>query len=159
MNQEMLDKITTGRGFIAALDQSGGSTPSALERYGIPRTAYSDEDGMFDLIHEMRTRIMTSSAFTGERILAAILFEQTMERDVDGLGSAEYLWTRKRVVPFLKVDQGLAEEGDGVKPMKPMPHLDATPRRGPAPGVSPCERHSPCSPCSSAPGAGASDVP
>lgn len=125
MNQEMLDKITTGKGFIAALDQSGGSTPSALERYGIPRSAYSDEAGMFDLIHRMRTRIMTSPAFTGDRILAAILFEQTMDREVDGMGSAEYLWTRKHVVPFLKVDQGLAEQADGVKTMRPMPHLDA----------------------------------
>jgi fructose-bisphosphate aldolase class I len=125
VNQQMLDKITTGKGFIAALDQSGGSTPSALERYGIPRSAYSDEGGMFDLIHRMRTRIMTSPVFTGDRILAAILFEQTMDREVDGLGSAEYLWTRKNVVPFLKVDQGLAEQADGVKTMKPMPHLDA----------------------------------
>ena len=125
MNQDMLTRIRTGLGFVAALDQSGGSTPTALERYGIPRTAYADEAGMFDLIHAMRTRIMTSPVFGGDRILAAILFEQTMERQVDGLGSAEYLWTRKHVVPFLKVDLGLAEEAHGVKTMKPMPGLDA----------------------------------
>jgi fructose-bisphosphate aldolase, class I len=135
VNQQMLDKITTGKGFIAALDQSGGSTPSALERYGIPHSAYSDEAGMFDLIHRMRTRIMTSPVFTGDRILAAILFEQTMDREVDGLGSAEYLWTRKHVVPFLKVDQGLAEQADGVKTMKPMPHLDALLERALGNGV------------------------
>jgi fructose-bisphosphate aldolase, class I len=125
VNQEMLTKITTGRGFVAALDQSGGSTPSALERYGIPRSAYADDAGMFDLVHAMRTRIVTSPVFTGERILAAILFEQTMDRQVEGLGTAEYLWQRKQVVPFLKVDQGLADERHGVKTMKPMPHLDA----------------------------------
>jgi fructose-bisphosphate aldolase class I len=113
----MLTRIRTGQGFVAALDQSGGSTPTALERYGIPRSAYADEAGMFDLIHAMRTRIMTSPVFGGDRILAAILFEQTMDRQVDGLGSAEYLWTRKHVVPFLKVDLGLAEEAHGVKAM------------------------------------------
>ncbi|HEX6918383.1 MAG TPA: fructose bisphosphate aldolase [Phycicoccus sp.] len=124
MNAEMLTQIRTGTGFIAALDQSGGSTPKALERYGVPASAYTDEAGMFDLIHAMRTRVITSPVFTGDRILAAILFEQTMDRQIEGLGSAEYLWTRKHVVPFLKVDKGLQDEADGVKLMKPMPHLD-----------------------------------
>jgi fructose-bisphosphate aldolase class I len=124
MNAEMLTQIRTGAGFIAALDQSGGSTPKALERYGVPASAYTDEAGMFDLIHAMRTRVITSPVFTGDRILAAILFEQTMDRQIEGLGSAEYLWTRKHVVPFLKVDKGLEDEADGVKLMKPMPHLD-----------------------------------
>ena len=124
MNAEMLTQIRTGTGFIAALDQSGGSTPKALERYGVPASAYTDEAGMFDLIHAMRTRVITSPVFTGDRILAAILFEQTMDRQIEGLGSAEYLWTRKHVVPFLKVDKGLQDEARGVKLMKPMPHLD-----------------------------------
>ena len=131
----MLTKIRTAKGFIAALDQSGGSTPKALERYGIPRSAYADAAAMFDLVHDMRTRIMTSPAFTGERILAAILFEQTMDRQVEGLGSAEYLWTRKQVVPFVKVDQGLADEAHGAKMMKPMPDLDALLRRAKEHGV------------------------
>ncbi|GAA4412688.1 fructose bisphosphate aldolase [Fodinibacter luteus] len=135
MNDDMLTKVRTGRGFIAALDQSGGSTPKALQRYGIPESAYTDEDAMFDLIHEMRTRIMTSPVFTGERILAAILFEQTMDRQVDGVGSAEYLRTRKQVVPFLKVDQGLAGEADGARLMKPMPGLDALLERAVGHGV------------------------
>lgn len=135
MNQDMLTKVRTGQGFIAALDQSGGSTPTALKRFGIPESAYTDEAGMFDLIHEMRTRIMTSPVFTGDRILAAILFEQTMDRQVDGLGAAEYLWTRKRVVPFVKVDKGLEGEGDGVKLMKPMPDLDALLERATGHGV------------------------
>ena len=135
MNQDMLTKVRTGRGFIAALDQSGGSTPTALKRFGIPESAYGDEAGMFDLIHEMRTRIMTSPVFTGERILAAILFEQTMDRQVDGLGAAEYLWVRKQVVPFLKVDKGLDAEGDGVRLMKPMPELDALLERATGHGV------------------------
>ncbi|HET7821749.1 MAG TPA: fructose bisphosphate aldolase [Ornithinibacter sp.] len=135
MNQEMLAKITTGQGFVAALDQSGGSTPTALERYGIPRSAYPDEAGMFDLVHAMRTRIVTSPVFTGERILAAILFEQTMDRQVEGLGTAEYLWQRKQVVPFLKVDQGLADAQHGVKTMKPIPHLDALLERAIGHGV------------------------
>ncbi|HSO63853.1 MAG TPA: fructose bisphosphate aldolase [Ornithinibacter sp.] len=125
MNQDMLTRIRTGTGFIAALDQSGGSTPTALKRYGIPETAYSDEAGMFDLIHAMRTRIITSPVFTGDRILAAILFEQTMDRQIEDVGSAEYLWTRKRVVPVLKVDKGLEGEADGARLMKPMPDLDA----------------------------------
>jgi fructose-bisphosphate aldolase class I len=120
----MLDRIRTGQGFLAALDQSGGSTPKALELYGVQESAYSDESEMFDLIHQMRTRIVTSPAFTGERILGAILFEQTMDRQIDGLGSAEYLWTRKHVVPFLKVDRGLEEVAHGAQTMKPIPGLE-----------------------------------
>lgn len=135
MNQEMLTKITTGRGFIAALDQSGGSTPKALRLYGVPESAYSDEAGMFDLIHQMRTRIITSPVFTGDRILAAILFEQTMEREIGGMGSAEYLWTQKQIVPFLKVDKGLEDESDGARLMKPIPGLDATLDRAKGHGV------------------------
>ena len=135
MNQDMLTRITTGTGFIAALDQSGGSTPKALERYGVPGSAYADEAGMYDLIHQMRTRVITSRVFTGERILASILFEQTMERQIDGVGSAEYLWTRKGIVPFLKVDKGLEDEADGARRMKPMPDLDAVLERATAHSV------------------------
>lgn len=124
MNEQQREQMGTGRGFIAALDQSGGSTPKALRLYGIAEDAYSSEEQMFDLIHQMRTRIITSPAFTGERIIGSILFEQTMDRDIEGLGSAEYLWTVKHVVPFLKVDKGLAAEEDGVQVMKPMPGLD-----------------------------------
>ncbi len=125
MNTDMLDKIANGQGFIAALDQSGGSTPKALAQYGIGEQAYSTDEEMFDLVHQMRTRIMTSPAFTGERILGAILFEGTMERQVEGVPTATYLWQTKNVVPFLKVDKGLADEADGVQLMKPMPDLDA----------------------------------
>ena len=124
MNTEQLHKVESAAGFIAALDQSGGSTPKALLAYGLDETAYADEAQMFDLIHRMRTRIMTSPAFTGERILGAILFEMTMERQVAGKGAAEYLWEDKHVVPFVKVDKGLAEESDGVRLMKPMPGLE-----------------------------------
>ena len=124
MNEQQRDQMGTGRGFIAALDQSGGSTPKALRLYGIAEDSYSGEEQMFDLIHQMRTRIITSPAFTGERIIGSILFEQTMDRDIEGLGSADYLWTVKHVVPFLKVDKGLADEADGVQVMKPMPGLD-----------------------------------
>ncbi len=124
MNVEQLQKIESGAGFIAALDQSGGSTPKALMAYGLDETSYANEAEMFDLIHEMRTRIMTSPAFTGERILGAILFEMTMDRQVNGKGAAEYLWEDKRVVPFVKVDKGLEDEADGVRMMKPMPGLD-----------------------------------
>jgi len=124
MNTEMLDKVANGHGFIAALDQSGGSTPKALRLYGIPEDQYSGEAEMFDLIHAMRTRIMTSPAFNGDRILGAILFEQTMDRQVAGVDTPAYLWEQKRVVPFLKVDKGLAEERDGVQLMKPIPDLD-----------------------------------
>jgi len=125
MNADMLHRMRTGKGFIAALDQSGGSTPKALSLYGIDESSYSGEAQMYDLIHQMRTRIMTSPAFTGERVLGAILFEQTMEREVEGLGSAEYLWQVKQIVPFLKVDKGLQDEKDGARLMKPMPDLDA----------------------------------
>ena len=125
MNDDMLARIKTGKGFIAALDQSGGSTPKALRLYGIEDAAYSDDTEMFDLIHRMRTRIITSPVFNGERILAAILFEQTMDRQIAGMGSAEYLWTQKQVVPFLKVDKGLEAEADGARMMKPIPDLDA----------------------------------
>ena len=123
VNDDMLDKVRTGQGFIAALDQSGGSTPKALGLYGIGDDAWSNDDEMFDLMHAMRTRIVTSPAFDGDRILGAILFEQTMDRQIDGLGSAEYLWSRKNVVPFLKVDKGLADVADGVQIMKPIPGL------------------------------------
>ena len=124
MSNEQTQKIAAGRGFIAALDQSGGSTPKALRVYGVPEDAYSGEDEMFDLIHEMRTRIITSPSFTGDRIIGAILFEQTMDRQIEGRDSADYLWDVKEVVPFLKVDKGLAPEVDGVQVMKPIPQLD-----------------------------------
>jgi len=124
MNTDMRNQMGSGKGFIAALDQSGGSTPKALRLYGIEESAYSGDEQMFDLIHRMRTRIMTSPAFNGDRILGAILFEMTMDRQVEGLGSAEYLWTRKQVVPFLKVDKGLADQVDGAQVMKPIPGLD-----------------------------------
>ena len=135
MNNEQLAKIRSGAGFVAALDQSGGSTPKALRLYGIPEDAYSNEAEMFDLIHKMRTRIIKSPSFGGDRILGAILFEMTMDRDIDGMGSAEYLWKVKQVVPFLKVDQGLAQEVDGAQVMKPMPDLDALLERATAKGV------------------------
>ena len=125
MNDAQRQRMATGKGFIAALDQSGGSTPKALRLYGLDETAYASEAEMFDEIHKMRTRIITSPAFDGSRILAAILFEMTMDRQIDGVGTAEYLWTAKQVVPFLKVDKGLADEVDGAQAMKPMPDLDA----------------------------------
>lgn len=121
---KQLEKIRTATGFIAALDQSGGSTPKALAVYGIGADAWSSDEEMFTIVHQMRTRIMTSPAFTGERILGAILFENTMEREIEGRHSAEYLWEVKNVVPFLKVDKGLAAEEDGVQLMKPIPDLD-----------------------------------
>jgi fructose-bisphosphate aldolase class I len=123
MNQQQHDKVRSGQGFIAALDQSGGSTPKALKLYGIPEDSYSGDDEMFDLVHRMRTRIITSPAFNGDRILGAILFEMTMDRQVEGRDTAEYLWNVKQVVPFLKVDKGLADEVDGVQVMKPIPNL------------------------------------
>jgi fructose-bisphosphate aldolase class I len=135
MNSEQLERMRSGKGFIAALDQSGGSTPKALKLYGVPESAWTDEAGMFDLIHQMRTRMVKSPAFGGERVLGAILFEGTMDREIDGVGSAEYLWSRKQVVPFLKVDKGLADEADGVQVMKPMPGLDALLDRGLAKGI------------------------
>ncbi len=121
---DQLEKIRTEPGFIAALDQSGGSTPKALQNYGIGADAFSNDEEMFDLIHAMRSRIMTSPAFTGDRIMGAILFENTMDREVEGQATADYLWQVKRVVPFLKVDKGLADEADGAQVMKPMPGLD-----------------------------------
>ncbi len=123
MNTEQLEKIATGSGFIAALDQSGGSTPKALKAYGIEESEYNDDIEMFDRIHEMRTRIITSQSFSGTRILGAILFENTMDRSIDGMGSADYLWNVKGVVPFLKVDKGLADEQQGVQLMKPIDGL------------------------------------
>ncbi len=122
---QQLEKMKTQPGFIAALDQSGGSTPEALRAYGIKEGAWSNEDEMFALVHQMRTRIITSPCFTGERILGAILFENTMDRDIQGQPTADYLWNVKRIVPFLKVDKGLAAEKDGVQLMKPMPGLAA----------------------------------
>ena len=123
--QEQLGKVEREPGFVAALDQSGGSTPKALRLYGIEEGAWSNEDEMFSIIHDMRTRIITSPSFSGDRILGAILFENTMDREIGGRPSARYLWEEKRVVPFLKVDKGLAPEADGVQLMKPMPELDA----------------------------------
>jgi len=125
LNEQQLQKMKTQPGFIAALDQSGGSTPKALAAYGIKEGAWRDEAEMFALVHQMRTRIITSPSFTGERILAAILFENTMDRDIQGQPTADHLWNVKRVVPFLKVDKGLADEKDGVHLMKPMPQLAA----------------------------------
>ena len=124
MNKEQFDKVKTGQGFFAALDQSGGSTPKALAHYGIARERYGSAEEMFDLVHAMRARVLTSPAFDGSRVLAAILFEQTMERDIGGMPTARYLWERKNVVPFLKVDKGLAAEQDGVQLMKPIDTLD-----------------------------------
>jgi fructose-bisphosphate aldolase class I len=121
----MTDKVRTGNGFIAALDQSGGSTPKALGLYGIEPDAWSNDDEMFDLMHAMRSRIVQSPAFDGDRVLGAILFEQTMDRSIAGRPSADYLWNVKRVVPFLKVDKGLADDVDGVQVMKPIDGLDA----------------------------------
>jgi fructose-bisphosphate aldolase class I len=125
LNDEQLRITKTRPGFVAALDQSGGSTPKALAAYGIPQGSWSNDDQMFALVHQMRTRVMTSSAFGGNRIVGAILFEDTMDRDVNGKPSADYLWEVKRIVPFLKVDKGLAEEKDGVQLMKPIPGLAA----------------------------------
>ena len=124
MSDQQLGKVKSGIGFIAALDQSGGSTPKALQLYGIEEDTYSDDDEMFSLMHEFRTRIMTSPSFGGGRILGAILFEDTIDRDVKGRDSASYLWEVKEVVPFVKVDKGLVAEADGVQVMKPIPDLD-----------------------------------
>jgi fructose-bisphosphate aldolase, class I len=135
MRSEMQEKIANGRGFIAALDQSGGSTPKALAQYGIPPESYSTDEEMFDLVHQMRTRIITSPAFTGERILGSILFEGTMDREIEGRPSAAYLWETKQVVPFVKVDKGLADEAGGVQRMKDMPDLDALLARAKDQGV------------------------
>lgn len=135
MNTSMAEKVASGRGFIAALDQSGGSTPKALAQYGIPATAFGDDDEMFDLVHAMRTRIMTSTAFTGERVVGAILFEGTMDREVEGVPTSVYLWDQRGVVPFLKVDKGLEDEADGVQLMKPMPELASLLARARGKGV------------------------
>ena len=124
LNTEQLEKMKTGKGFIAALDQSGGSTPKALKLYGIEESAYSGEEEMFDLVHQMRTRIIKSPSLNAERTLGAILFDMTMERTIDGKGTAEYLWENKKIVPFLKIDNGLAAEENGVQVMKSIPELD-----------------------------------
>ncbi|MVA96379.1 fructose bisphosphate aldolase [Nitratireductor sp. CAU 1489] len=133
--QAMAAQAENKDGFIAALDQSGGSTPKALKLYGIDEGAWSSDAEMFDLIHQMRARIIKSPAFTGDKVMGAILFEQTMDRDIDGTPTAQYLWEKRSVVPFLKVDKGLADEKDGVKLMKPMPNLDALLERAVAKGV------------------------
>ena len=125
MNQQMFDQVKAGKGFIAALDQSGGSTPKALKLYGVEESEYSGEAAMFDLIHQMRSRLIESKVFTGDRIVGAILFEMTMERQIDGIGSAEFLWKKKKIVPFLKIDNGLAAESNDVQLMKPIPELSA----------------------------------
>jgi fructose-bisphosphate aldolase class I len=124
LNTEQLEKMKNGKGFIAALDQSGGSTPKALKLYGIEESAYSGEEEMFDLVHQMRTRIIKSPSLNAERTLGAILFDMTMERTIDGKGTAEYLWENKKIVPFLKIDNGLAAEENGVQVMKAIPELD-----------------------------------
>jgi fructose-bisphosphate aldolase, class I len=134
-NDAMREQMKTGRGFIAALDQSGGSTPKALRLYGIGEEAYSSEDEMYDLIHEMRTRIATAPAFTGDKVVGAILFEKTMDRDMGGKPSAAFLWEERGVVPFLKIDKGLEAEADGVQLMKPIPGLDALLDRAVAHGI------------------------
>ena len=135
MNKDMAAQAAHKDGFIAALDQSGGSTPKALKLYGVDESAWSSEAQMFDLVHKMRTRIIKSPAFTGDKIMGAILFEQTMDRDIDGTPTAQYLWEKRHVVPFLKIDKGLAEAKDGVKLMKPMPDLDALLERAVAKGI------------------------
>ncbi len=135
MNQAQLEKVKNGNGFVAALDQSGGSTPKALKLYGIDQDAYDGEAAMFDLMHQMRSRIVSSASFDGDRVLGAILFEQTMDREVSGVGTADYLWNRKQVVPFLKVDKGLEDEADGVAMMKPIGGLDDLLERASTKGV------------------------
>ncbi|MBM3698900.1 MAG: fructose bisphosphate aldolase [Actinobacteria bacterium] len=124
MNSAQFAQMKSGKGFIAALDQSGGSTPKALSLYGIQPGTYSGDEAMFDLVHQMRTRIIKSASFTSERVIGVILFEMTMDRKIDGMGSAEYLWQKKQIVPFLKVDNGLADEKDGAQVMKPIPELE-----------------------------------
>jgi fructose-bisphosphate aldolase class I len=135
VNAEQLERMRAGKGFIAALDQSGGSTPKALSLYGISESEYSGDAQMFDLIHAMRTRMIKSRVFGGDRVLGAILFEGTMDREIDGIGSADYLWSKKKIVPFLKVDKGLADERDGAQTMKPMPDLDALLKRAVGKGI------------------------
>jgi fructose-bisphosphate aldolase class I len=135
MNPQHYEKVKTAKGFIAALDQSGGSTPKALSLYGIKSESYSGDQQMFDLMHAMRSRLITSPTFTGDRILGAILFEQTMDREMEGRGTADYLWSVKKVVPFVKVDKGLADEANGTQVMKAMPNLDALLARAVSKGV------------------------
>ena len=135
MQVKMAEQAANKDGFIAALDQSGGSTPQALKLYGVDESQYSNEGEMFDLIHQMRARIIKSPAFTGDKVMGAILFEQTMDREIDGVPTAQYLWEKRGVVPFLKVDKGLDEPLNGVKLMKPMPELDALLERAVAKGV------------------------
>ena len=135
VNQEMVQQAAEKDGFIAALDQSGGSTPKALRLYGVDETAYSNDEEMFALIHEMRARIIKSPTFTGDKVMGAILFERTMDGDIDGVPTAEYLWNERKVVPFLKVDKGLADEENGVQVMKPMPQLDELCERAVSKGV------------------------
>jgi fructose-bisphosphate aldolase class I len=130
MNDEQLQKMRDGAGFIAALDQSGGSTPKALKLYGISEDSWSGDEEMFDLIHDMRARIIKSPSFNGDRILGSILFEKTMDRQIDGLDTGDYLWSKKNIIPFLKIDKGLAGEADGVQLMKPIPGLDELLERG-----------------------------
>ncbi len=130
MNEEQRQKMRDGAGFIAALDQSGGSTPKALKLYGIPEGSWSNDSEMFDLIHDMRARIIKSPSFNGDRILGAILFEMTMDRQIDGIDTGDFLWGKKHIVPFLKIDKGLDAEADDVQSMKPMPGLDELLERG-----------------------------
>jgi len=134
-NAKQTEQIARGAGFIAALDQSGGSTPKALRQYGVPETAWSNETEMFDLIHAMRARIIKSPAFTGDKVVGAILFEQTMDRTIDGIPTATYLWENRGVVPFLKIDKGLEPEANGCQLMKPIPGLDALLARAVAAGI------------------------
>ena len=134
-NPQQLERMRSSKGFIAALDQSGGSTPKALSLYGVSEAEYSGEVQMFDAMHAMRSRMVKSQSFQGDRVLGAIFFEGTMDRDIDGLGSAEFLWTKKQVIPFLKVDKGLADEHNGVQVMKPMPELDALLQRAVKKGI------------------------
>ena len=124
MSNQQTEFMQTGKGFIAALDQSGGSTPKALKLYGISESEYSGESQMYDKIHEMRTRIITSPSFSSDGVLAAILFEQTMDREIKGKPTATFLWEEKKIVPILKIDKGLADTKDGVQLMKPVPDLD-----------------------------------
>ena len=132
---DQAEKMTSGPGFVAALDQSGGSTPKALTLYGIEENAYKDDDQMFDLIHQMRCRIMQSPAFNGNKVIGAILFENTMDREVAGKSAADFLWDERRIVPFLKVDKGLTDENNGVQLMKPMPDLESLLERASAAGI------------------------
>ena len=141
MNQQQLKRMTEDKGFIAALDQSGGSTPKALKAYGVDESAYSGEEEMFTRVHEMRTRIIKSPSFDKSRILAAILFENTMDRKIDSLFSADFLWNQKGIVPILKVDKGLADEKDGVQLMKPIPGLDELLDRAAERGAERCLAH------------------